>query len=180
MNNKIIFLVLFVSFCFFYGCGDDKDKNKVGHIRYWLTINKQLPLINSIKCQSENDDITMGMYNSIEGNWKLILDFGKGDTIDYSCNAVTYNFNKNGVVTIESDVVEIRGGEYNYIFNEPYIYPLTYSTPLIAASYPNLIIDGHEFYCQAAGVFLSTLFVESPADDGSPVERFDKIFYKIK
>ncbi|MDR2232780.1 MAG: lipocalin-like domain-containing protein [Tannerella sp.] len=87
-------------------------------------------------------------HENIVGKWQLLVDTGTGDKIDYSCNSIFYNFNENGMVTIQSDVKEISNSTFRYNYHSDPFCPSCLPTPNDVQ--PNLVIGDSMYYCQVA------------------------------
>jgi hypothetical protein len=163
------------------GC-ENKMEIKTG-MPQWSMARQYLPALHQLKCLDakisidENDDWSDWMLKeNITGTWKLLLDFNAGSTIDYSCKSITYTFDANGMVTIESNVKEIPGGRFEYEnYEDPFNafgYPGNFSKP-------NLVIGENESYCQIADPWMVTFSVKYYGENSRFRGEAERIFYKI-
>jgi len=109
-------------------------------------------------------------YN-ITGKWKLLVDVSTGEAIDYSCKSITYSFDENGKVEIQSNVKEITSGNFRYEYVEDPYCP----TCLGLDIGPNLIIGDSMYFCQ---VTISLLTVNSVKYYEYYEENSDTVIFK--
>ena len=69
-------------------------------------------MYENLSCPFDYDETDS---DNVLGKWKLVRTV---DTIDYSCNNITYEFTNDGRFIIESDVEEIPDTVYSYTGGE--------------------------------------------------------------
>jgi hypothetical protein len=138
--------------------------------------------IKTVRMDKGHDNDDWAKDGKIEGTWQLLVDFGTGDTVDYSCESVTCTFRSNGKATIKSNVGEIPGGEFAYTYySDPYGGFLSKPSP---HPRPNLVIGESEKYCQVMCSWLTVFSVawgKHQSDTVPDVVRgeAERIYYKI-
>ena len=100
--NKILFIILTVVFA---ACDDDKPVDNPKRILF-------PEMYEDLSCPFDYDETDS---DNVLGKWKLVRTV---DTIDYSCNNITYEFTNDGRFIIESDVEEIPDTVYSYTGGE--------------------------------------------------------------
>lgn len=96
-----LFIVLSLMFS---ACDDDSPNS-----------SKQIvmpEMYENLSCPFDYDETDS---DNVLGKWKLVRTV---DTIDYSCNNITYEFTNDGRFIIESDVEEIPDTVYSYTGGE--------------------------------------------------------------
>lgn len=101
---KILGGLFIVLSLIFSACDDDSPNS-----------SKQIvmpEMYENLSCPFDYDETDS---DNVLGKWKLVRTV---DTIDYSCNNITYEFTNDGRFIIESDVEEIPDTVYSYTGGE--------------------------------------------------------------
>ena len=101
---KILGGLFIVLSLMFVACDDDSPNS-----------SKQIvmpEMYEDLSCPFDYDETDS---DNVLGKWKLVRTV---DTIDYSCNNITYEFTNDGRFIIESDVEEIPDTVYSYTGGE--------------------------------------------------------------
>lgn len=101
---KILGGLFIVLSLMFVACDDDSPSTSV-------QIDRP-EMFEDLSCPFDYDETDS---DNVLGKWKLVRTV---DTIDYSCNNITYEFTNDGRFIIESDVEEIPDTVYSYTGGE--------------------------------------------------------------
>jgi hypothetical protein len=177
--RKIIKVFCILVFLFLIGC----EKTEIPSLSHAA---KYMPLLQHLKCQPANfsvkemssDELLLQWMeeDDITGTWQLLLDFSAGDTVDYSCATITYSFNANGTVRVESNVKEWLNGQFEYSYYSDPFCPLCLPEPNVK---PNLIIGENRHYCQVVKSWLTVFSCVELGEDRRNRGEVERILYKI-